>query len=143
MTIKSIYYYSLSGKTQAILESVNTDNFNMVNLRNIKVEQFQFTGDIIIIACPTYGRGAPPSFFKKLIKQLNQIKDKKIGLLGSGNTIYGEDYCGALDVLEEILSKKNAILFKLPFEGYPKQSEIMKFESILNDIRLGEMHEKN
>ena len=138
MVTKTIYHYSLTGKTKAIFDYVDCTGFNVIDLRNISVDTFDFTGDVLIIACPTYGRGAPPNLFKKLLRQLYKLESKKIGLLGSGNTIYGEDFCGALDVLEEILQSKNEIIFKLPFEGYPRAEVIEQLNVEFNKLQNGE-----
>lgn len=135
MTIDNcrIYYYSLTGKTEALIESLD---FQKTKFNDIKAENFQFgQEEYIIIGCPTYGRGAPPLFFKKILKEIRGLKDRKIILFGSGNTIYGDDFCGALDVLEELLKNKNQIIFKFKFEGYPTESKLNEFKNILRELK--------
>lgn len=127
ITITKIYYYSLTGKTEALVKELGFDH-ELIKLNNIKPNDFRFDEDkLIIIGSPTYGRGVPPKYFKDILLQLRDLSGRKIGLFGSGNTIYGDDYCGALDVLEEILKVKNEIVFKYKFEGYPRKTQIEEF----------------
>ena len=126
MTSKAVYYYSVTGKTEAILDKYKLNNIDIYRMNSIKECDVDF-GDYetIIFGSPTYGRGVPPEYYKKILGKLYSLKDKRIGLFGSGNTIYGEElYCGALDVLEEIFKTSNEIIFKYKFEGYPKDSDI-------------------
>jgi flavodoxin I len=125
LTSKAIFYYSLTGKTEAILDKSKLNGISINKLNNIKAYDVDFKSyDILFIGSPSYGRGIPPDYFRDLIKPLVSLQGKRIGLFGSGNTIYGDDFCGALDVLEELLGGKNQILFKYRFEGYPRQTDI-------------------
>lgn len=136
MTTKAIYYYSLSGKTAALAESVNNAEVKLLKLNSMNSKDFQFGNEeTIIIGSPTYGRGVPPMYFKQIIGELRNLSDRKIGIFGSGNTIYGEDlFCGATDVLEELLRDKNEIVFKYKFEGYPTEKNISEFNQLINTI---------
>lgn len=129
-TNKIIYYYSVTGKTEAILENIDIKKIKLNNCNPIDFN-FSDSNDFIIIGSPTYGRGIPPLYFKKIITQIKNLKGKKIGLFGSGNTIYGDDYCGALDLLEELLKENNEIVFKYKFEGMPQEHDFKKFEELL------------
>jgi flavodoxin len=132
LTSKGIYYYSITGKTAAILESDKLKEILKYKLIIIPSTEVSFYGyETVVIGSPTYGRGTPPEYFLGLLPQLRQLKGKNIGLFGSGNTIYGDDFCGALDVFEEILSPKNRIIFKYKFEGYPKDSDIENLTQLI------------
>ncbi|WP_010497737.1 flavodoxin domain-containing protein [Paenibacillus elgii] len=134
MTTKSIYYYTLTGKTEAALELIDKDKVSIFKLNDINPKQLIFNEcPVLIIGSPTYGRGVPPSYFKEILPQLKMIKGRKIGLFGSGNTIYGDDFCGALDVLEEVLSFKNNITFKYKFEGYPRDVDLLNIKNLINE----------
>jgi flavodoxin len=125
LTSKGIFYYSLTGKTEAILKNDSLHGIDKHKLITIPSTEICFEDyEIVILGSPTYGRGVPPEYFLGMLPQLRQLKGRKVGLFGSGNTIYGDDFCGALDVFEEILSPKNKIIFKYKFEGYPKDSDI-------------------
>lgn len=132
LTSKAIYYYSLTGKTEAIIDNIQSDDIFISKLNNTKSSEVSFVGhDTIIIGSSTYGRGVPPKYFLDILPQLRELKNKRIGLFGSGQTIYGDDFCGALDVFEEILSPRNEIIFKYKFEGYPNEKVIKELKQLI------------
>lgn len=105
--------------------------FDVVNLRGNE-DKVSFDGyNVIIIATSTWGRGAPPKPFFKIREKLFAIEDRKIGLFGSGRSDF-EYFCGALDLFEEVLQKKNEIVFKYKFEGYPRDTD---FENMKNNAK--------
>jgi flavodoxin len=131
LTCKSIFYYTVSGKTEAAIDKSKIPNVKIIKLNNINQEDVKFNSDVIIIGTPTYGRGVPPLYFQKLINKLTSLEGKKIGLFGSGNTIYGDDFGGALDLIEELVMDKNEVIFKLKFEGMPRQSVVDKLTRLI------------
>jgi flavodoxin I len=131
LTCKSIFYYTVSGKTEAALDKDKLSQYELIKLNNLNQSQVEFNSDVIIIGTPTYGRGVPPLYFQKLIYKLTSLKGKKIGLFGSGNTIYGNDFGGALDLIEELVIDKNEVIFKFKFEGMPRQTDIDKLTKLI------------
>lgn len=125
-----LFYYSRKGNTKAIVNLFNgictVDEIE--NIRSYNLDVYSH----IIFATSTYGRGLPPDEFFDIRDVLLIVKGKQIGLVGSGNTHY-EHYCGALDLLEQLLSNENKIIFKYKFEGYPKQIDITNMKEIIND----------
>lgn len=136
MTTK-VYCYSLTGKTEAALELVKRTE--IMSLNKCNPTEFRFGDEkTVVIGTPTYGRGVPPKYFKDILPQLRRLEGREIGLFGSGNTIYGDDYCGALDVLEELLARHNVIVFKYKFEGYPRDTDKLKIKEFIehNERRI-------
>ncbi|MFK7678635.1 flavodoxin family protein [Bacillus sp. Wb] len=132
MTSKVIFYYSLTGKTEAVINKNELENIDVIKINKLKEDQVDLESyDTIVFGTPTYGRGVPPEYFLTIINKLHSLKGKRIGLFGSGNTIYGDDFCGALDVLEQIFQDKNEILFKYKFEGYPRETDIKKVNELI------------
>jgi flavodoxin I len=131
LTCKSIFYYTVSGKTESALDKDKLSQYELIKLNNLNQSQIEFNSDVIIIGTPTYGRGVPPLYFQKLINKLISLKGKKIGLFGSGNTIYGDDFGGALDLIEELVIDKNEVIFKFKFEGMPRQTDIDKLTKLI------------
>jgi flavodoxin I len=132
LTSKAIFYYTETGKTEAAIDETNLNQCKIVKLNRLNQSDVNFNSyETIIIGTPTYGRGVPPLYFQKLIPNLISLKGKKIGLFGSGNTIYGDDFCGALDLIEELVRDKNEVLFKLKFEGMPRQNDIDKLNKLI------------
>lgn len=137
LTCKSIYYYTVTGKTEESLDMSKIRGYNIIKLNGVDQASINLaTSDVIIIGTPTYGRGVPPLYFQKLLPQLMSLRGKKLGFFGSGNTIYGDDYCGALDLLEEITQEKNKILFKYKFEGMPRQSNKDQLTRLLLEDKI-------
>jgi flavodoxin I len=135
---KAIYYYSMTGNTKGLVDSVDVSGFDIYNLSQIKKEELNFDKyNVILFGTSTWGRGLPPRVFFNIRDELVKIHGKQIGLFGSGNTHYGEEFfCGALDLLEELLKSKNQILFKLKFESYPTKRVIDEFKQLLKECGL-------
>ncbi len=129
MTSNILFYYSRKGNTKALV-NLFTDSFvidEVTNIRNYNLNDFS----TIVFATSTYGRGVPPKAFFNIRDILVNLKGKRIGLFGSGNSHY-EYFCGALDLLEEMLKGKNQILFNYKFEGYPKKRDKEELKNILS-----------
>jgi hypothetical protein len=63
------------------------------------------------------------------------LENRQNGLFGSGQSHYRDVFfCGALDVLEELLAKKNKIVFKLKFESYPTPIVVKEFQSFVKNM---------
>lgn len=138
MTSKAAYFFSVTGNTKSLLEQLDDYNeWDVYDLNGMKPEDVDFKNyENILIGTLTLGRGVPPEFFKKIFPQLMNLKDRKIGIFGSGQSHYGDEYfCGALDVLEDLLSKKNEIAFKLKFESYPTPSVIEEFKTLVKEMK--------
>lgn len=130
LTYKALLIYSLKGNTKGILEGIDLSKFKVFDLMestDIDLNPF----DLIFIGTSTYGRGVPPRPFFEIRDHLYTLRGKEIGLFGSGNSHY-EYFCGALDLLEELLKPKNSILFKFKFEGYPTKQKKMEFKNLIN-----------
>ena len=132
LTSKLLVYYSLKGNTKGIIDKLSVNNYDIVDInknRNIDFEKYE----TILIGTSTYGRGVPPQPFWGITDRLRNLKGKKIGLFGSGRSEY-EFFCGALDLLEDLVKQKNKILFKYKFEGYPRESDVIKFKELMEEI---------
>lgn len=130
MTSKILFYYSRKGNTKALTQLFNEDFVidEIINIRKYNLNDFS----TVVFATSTYGRGVPPKEFFDIRDILVSIKGKKIGLFGSGNSHY-EHFCGALDLLEEMLEANNEIIFKYKFEGYPKEIDFKNMEELIYD----------
>jgi flavodoxin I len=132
---KAIFYYSMTGNTKALVELCDTTGFEVFNLNKLNIEEINFDPfQTILIGTSTVGDGVPHEIFRNLAPKLKELKDKNIGLFGSGNSIYPH-YCGALDLLADLLKKNNKMLFVFKFESYPTKYAVTEFQSILDSIR--------
>jgi flavodoxin I len=134
---KAIYYFSITGNTKSICQQLDDiDEWDLYDLSEMNPEDVDFKDyEKILIGTLTLGRGIPPVFFKNIFKQLIELKNRKIGLFGSGQSHYGDEFfCGALDVLEDLLKQKNEISFKLKFESYPAPYVIKEFKELVGGM---------
>ena len=133
MTSKLILYYSLKGNTKGLIDNVDLKGFDVANINSQKINLDKY--DVILIGTSTYGRGVPPKPFFDIVGDLKNIRNKKIGLFGSGRSEY-EYFCGALDLIEELVKDQNEILFKFKFEGYPRGKDIEEFNKLMKEVVL-------
>lgn len=134
LTSNAIFYYSMTGNTKALVEQTNTYDFDVFNLQKTSQQDVNFEQyDTILIGTSTIGDGIPHNIFKLLHGKLLNIKGKNIALFGSGNSIY-RHYCGALDLLEDLLKSANQILFKFKFESYPTEDVKRDFQRLIDEV---------
>jgi flavodoxin I len=134
LTYKAIFYHSLTGNTKAIVENSNTSGFDVYNMIKMNVEEINFDPyEVILIGASTYGDGVPHEFFKRLANKFIKLENKKIGLFGSGNSIYPH-YCGALDLIADLLKDKNEIKFIFRFESYPTKEAQETFQKLIDNM---------
>jgi flavodoxin I len=137
LTSKAAYYFSVTGNTKSILQQLdNFEEWDVYDLNGMNPEDVDFKDyNTILIGTLTLGRGVPPVFFRDIFKQLASLENRKIGLFGSGQSHYGDEFfCGALDVLEDLLKNKNDICFKLKFESYPTKAVIEEFKTLVKGM---------
>jgi flavodoxin I len=137
LTSKAIYYFSITGNTKSLFEKLDDiGTWDIYDLNSMKPKQVNFKDyKKVLIGTLTLGRGIPPVFFKQIYKQLSELENRQIGLFGSGQSHYGDEFfCGAIDVLGELLGKKNNIAFKLKFESYPTPSVIEDFKALVGKM---------
>lgn len=130
---KIVIFYSMTGNTKAIAAEFEKSGFEVVNMKMVDTVNFD-NYSTIVFGTSTWGRGIPPKPFFKIRDRLIGLENKKIGLFGSGRSEY-QYYCGALDLLEEMLQDKNEIIFKYKYEGYPRDID----KENINKIILEEM----
>lgn len=131
MTSKLVLFYSMTGNTKAIAEVFKENGFDVFNVKEFNVIDID-KYSTIIIGTSTWGRGVPPKPFFKIRNELVALSNKKIGFFGSGRSEY-QYYCGALDLLEELLQPKNKILFKYKYEGYPRNIDFENIRKIIQE----------
>ncbi|WP_167483602.1 flavodoxin family protein [Paenibacillus xylanexedens] len=132
---KAIFYYSMSGNTKALVELCNTDGFDLYNLATISPSRLDFKNyKALFIGTSTVGKGVPHEYFKMIYNKLLLLEGRRIILFGSGNSIY-DVYCGALDVIGDVLKDKNKIVKKFRFESYPTAETLREFQVLIDDER--------
>lgn len=118
-----------------MVEQLQVEGFDLLPVNKKTVSSIDISGyDTLVIATSTLGDGEIPPVFRVLAPQFRELENKNIALFGSGNSIYPY-FCGALDVFENFLGKKNRILFKFKFEEFPLERDIQELRNLF-EIKL-------
>jgi flavodoxin I len=137
-----ILYGSLTGNTLTTSEHLARHflNSHSVELRDQSedVDECMRSVDLICIAASTWGEGeANPttSFFIDHLTTCDRITQSPIALLGLGDSVY-EHFCGVVDQLTEILTKKQYNLIGKPYkiDGYPDEEKLQNCALWLTSI---------
>ena len=100
LPISLVYYSNFSENTKRFVEKV-TDNGIRIPVRASDARDFRVARDYILVV-PTYGGGAEgPAIPKPVRVFLNNPANRDLlrGVIGTGNTNFGEHYCKAADMI--------------------------------------------
>ena len=95
-----VYFSNYSGNTKRFVDKLN------VNSTRIPIKQDE-SGPLLmqtayILVVPTYGGGSEKSAIPRQVRAFLNVpsnRDKLIGVIGMGNTNFGEHYCKAADII--------------------------------------------
>ncbi|MDR2799135.1 MAG: flavodoxin [Bifidobacteriaceae bacterium] len=115
MTQAKIVYASLTGNTEEIANAAK-ENLESAGVEVIiddidSASPSDFEGiDIAIVASYTYGDGDLPDEAVDFYEELQEadLSGKKYGVLGSGDTSYGDNFCKAVELFEAAFEKAGA-----------------------------------
>lgn len=122
-----VYYTSATGNTKAFVEKLGVFNAQQVPIR---ADNTFLINRPYILFIPTYasndGRGAVP---KSIIKFLNIEQNRFYlkGLVASGNSNFGKNYCLAGD----IISSKCGVPVLCQYELRGNSEDVLKVKEIL------------
>ena len=125
LPISLVYYSNFSENTKRFVEKV-TDNGIRIPVRASDARDFCVARDYILVV-PTYGGGAEgPAIPKPVRVFLNNPANRDLlrGVIGTGNTNFGEHYCKAADMI----SAKTGvpIIARVEIMGTPEDVELVK-----------------
>lgn len=123
-----LVYATLTGNTEEMTdlveagitsEGLTVDKKDVIDVDISTIESYE----AIMLGSYTWGEGALPDEFLDLYDDLEamDLTGKTFAVFGTGDTSY-EIYCGAVDLLEDIIKEKGGKLaFKgLKIENYPE-----------------------
>lgn len=125
-----VYFSSVSGNTQRFVEKLGLEA-ERIPLRP-KDDPLHVTKPYVLIT-PTYGgghgQGAVP---KQVIRFLNDENNRKLirGVLGAGNTNFGEAYCVAGD----IVARKCNVPMLYRFEMFGTEDDVQRVKEGLAEF---------
>jgi protein involved in ribonucleotide reduction len=109
MSVDIVYFSNYSGNTQKFVEKID-DRFG--NAHRIPIDwdrsgPLVVTNDFVLFV-PTYGGGSENSAVPRQVKKFLNItenRDRLRGIVGFGNTNFGEHFCKAA----EVISRKTGV----------------------------------
>ena len=123
MSIDIVYFSNYSGNTKRFVEKLNGDNTRIPIDTNS-------SGDLVVnnefvLFVPTYGGGSEKSAIPKQVRRFlnnQQNRDLLRGVVGFGNTNFGEHFCKAAD----IISRKTGVPVIARVEIFGTQDDVIK-----------------
>ena len=125
LPISLVYYSNVSENTKRFVEKV-TNHGVRIPLRPSDAGDFRVARDYILVV-PTYGGGAEgPAIPKPVRVFLNNPANRDLlrGVIGTGNTNFGEHYCKAA----EMICNKTGVplIARVEITGTPEDVELVK-----------------
>ena len=123
MSIDIVYFSNYSGNTKRFVEKLNG------NSARIPIDTNDF-GDFLVsseyvLFVPTYGGGSEKSAIPKQVRRFlnnQQNRDLLRGVVGFGNTNFGEHFCKAA----EIISRKTGVPVVARVEIFGTEEDVNK-----------------
>ena len=102
MSIHLVYFSNYSGNTKRFVERI-TDNAFRIPI------DYGNSGDVVmdreyVLFVPTYGGGSEKSAIPRQVRRFLNVpgnRDFLRGVVGLGNTNFGQHYCKAADIIAE------------------------------------------
>ena len=99
MSIQIVYFSNYSGNTKRFVEKL-TDSAVRIPIKGDSPR----AGKEYILCVPTYGGGSLKSAIPRQVREFLNVpenRDLLRGVIGLGNTNFGEHYCKAADVISQ------------------------------------------
>ena len=126
-----VYFSSASENTKRFVEKLGI-KASRIPLFTKEVENFEINSDSILVV-PTYGGGEDKRAVPiQVIKFLNNPKNRKhiAGVIGLGNTNFGETFCIAGDIVSEKLQVP--LLYRVEILGTP--DDVIEVKERINKL---------
>lgn len=127
MSIDIVYFSNYSGNTKKFVEKLS-DSFG--NVHRIPID-WDKSGPLVVshdfvLFVPTYGGGSESSAVPRQVKKflnITQNRDSLRGIVGFGNTNFGEHFCKGA----EVISRKTGvpIIARVEIFGTPEEVNIV------------------
>jgi protein involved in ribonucleotide reduction len=103
MSITIVYFSNYSGNTKRFVEKIDNGHFNIIRIPILwDSSNPLIVSDRYILFVPTYGGGSEKSAIPRQVRHfLNVPQNREFlqGVVGFGNTNFGEHYCKAADMI--------------------------------------------
>ena len=135
MSIDIVYFSNYSGNTKRFVEKLNANRFN--NIIRIPIDWDTdnplFVNNRFVLVVPTYGGGSENASIPRQVRHFLNIpsnRSKIIGVIGMGNTNFGEHFCKAA----EMISQKTGVPLIAKVEIFGTPEDVQKIMERLETI---------
>jgi protein involved in ribonucleotide reduction len=135
MSITIVYFSNYSGNTKRFVEKVKDGTWSVTRIPIDNGIDSITVSDPYILFVPTYGGGSEKSAIPRQVRHfLNVPKNRELirGIVGLGNTNFGEHYCKAADMI----SQKTGVPVIARVEIFGTEDDVNKVKErlgLLND----------
>ena len=126
MSINIVYFSNYSGNTKRFVEKLN-DGFNVgyrIPIDWNSSDPLVIPSDFVLFT-PTYGGGSESSAVPRQVKKFLNIsknRDNLRGVVGFGNTNFGEHFCKAA----EVISRKTGVPVVARVEIFGTEEDVIR-----------------
>lgn len=103
MSITIVYFSNYSGNTKRFVEKINYANTIRIPINTNDTSPIIVRSNYILFV-PTYGGGSEKSAIPRQVREFLNIPENRsnlVGIVGLGNTNFGEHYCKAADMISQ------------------------------------------
>lgn len=134
MSLDIVYFSNYSGNTKRFVEKIN---YEFGNIIRIPIDWDASSPTIVsngyILCVPTYGGGSEKSAIPRQVRHFLNIpsnRDLLQGIIGFGNTNFGEHYCKAA----EIISGKTGVPIIARVEIFGTSEDVQRVQERLEQL---------
>lgn len=128
MSIRIVYFSNYSGNTKRLVEKIDGTAIRIpIDWDNTNPT---VVSDEYVLIVPTYGGGSEKSAIPRQVRHFLNIEQNRSllrGVIGTGNTNFGEHYCKAA----EIISAKTGVPIIAKVEIFGTDEDIYKIKERL------------
>jgi protein involved in ribonucleotide reduction len=125
LSINIVYFSNYSGNTKRFVEKIN-ENSTRIPIDTNDSRDFLVSNEYVLFV-PTYGGGSEKSAIPRQVRRfLNNEQNRNLlrGVVGFGNTNFGEHFCKAAD----IISRKTGVPVIARVEIFGTQDDVNKVQ---------------
>jgi protein involved in ribonucleotide reduction len=134
MSINIVYFSNYSGNTKRFVEKVFNGKYHSIRIPIHWDSDSPVTvADRYVLFVPTYGGGSERSAIPRQVRNflnIPQNRDLLVGVVGFGNTNFGEHYCKAA----EMISRKTGVPIIARVEIFGTSEDVQRVEERLEKL---------
>ena len=134
MSIDIVYFSNYSGNTKRFVEKLNVGTNNVIRIPiNWDTDNPIIVERGYILFVPTYGGGSEKSAIPRQVRHFLNIpenRDLLQGIIGFGNTNFGEHYCKAA----EMISRKTGVPIIARVEIFGTSEDVQRVQERLEKL---------